>query len=143
MCKMVSSGAITYVQVSVFVNVLVAPSLCNSTPSIVYAVQRDGSFKAVDYLWVNNKASKTLELLCRHNITWWQLTGMFNYPLTLKWRQSVQKPRTFFVSENVNQDVSARQRKTKKRREGLDLDLQDTYPRCNSFNYLACHNTFQ
>ena len=68
---------------------------------------------------------------------------MFNYPLTLKWRQSVQKPRTFFVSENVNQDVSARQRKTKKRREGLDLDLQDTYPRCNSFNYLACHNTFQ
>ena len=37
--------------------------LCNSTPSIVYVVQRDGSFEAVDYLWVNNKASKTLVIV--------------------------------------------------------------------------------
>ena len=32
-------------------------------PSIVYVVQRDGSFEAVDYLWVNNKASKTLVIV--------------------------------------------------------------------------------
>ena len=56
--------------------------------------------------------------------------GYYTYPLTPKWRHSVQRPGTFLCYEHAKQDVNARQRKTKERREGLDLDLQDTYTRC-------------
>ena len=66
--------------------------------------------------------------------------GYYTYPLTPKWRHSVQRPGTFLCYEHAKQDVNARQRKTKERREGLDLDLQDTYTGGTNHNNNNSHS---